>query len=168
MEDDLLRFEKVLNDSQIEIVASLARKIWHEYFPSIIGDAQVEYMLEKFQSSDSIATQIERESYFYEIIVLNGEPIGYLGLVPKAGALFISKLYIQKKMRKKGCGSKALEHIEEMAAGRRFVKMSLTVNKNNLFAIAFYEKTGFSKVDSVVVDIGGGFLMDDYVMEKGV
>jgi ribosomal protein S18 acetylase RimI-like enzyme len=42
------------------------------------------------------------------------------------------------------------------------------VNKRNRNAIAAYEKYGFRIVDSVVKDIGGGFVMDDYIMSKDV
>jgi diamine N-acetyltransferase len=42
----------------------------------------------------------------------------------------------------------------------------LTVNKNNTGAISVYEKIGFRNVGSLVQDIGSGFVMDDYAMEK--
>jgi len=41
----------------------------------------------------------------------------------------------------------------------------LTVNKNNRPAIRAYEKNGFAITDSVVTDIGQGFVMDDYIMK---
>jgi ribosomal protein S18 acetylase RimI-like enzyme len=44
----------------------------------------------------------------------------------------------------------------------------LTVNKNNVNAIKAYEKMGFRNVGSLVQDIGDGFVMDDYAMEKTV
>ncbi|MHB8279561.1 MAG: GNAT family N-acetyltransferase, partial [Candidatus Humimicrobiaceae bacterium] len=46
--------------------------------------------------------------------------------------------------------------------------ISLTVNKNNSNAIKAYEKLGFKNMGSVVKDIGHGFIMDDYKMEKKV
>jgi hypothetical protein len=42
----------------------------------------------------------------------------------------------------------------------------LTVNKRNAKAMAAYQRNGFTLTESVVVDIGGGFVMDDYVMTK--
>ena len=39
---------------------------------------------------------------------------------------------------------------------------------NNIGAISAYEKLGFRKVGSLVQDIGSGFVMDDFAMEKGV
>ena len=47
-------------------------------------------------------------------------------------------------------------------------KITLTVNKNNAIAIEAYRKMGFENAGSIVTDIGGGFVMDDYKMEKSV
>ena len=47
-----------------------------------------------------------------------------------------------------------------------FAKVRLNVNKHNTRAIAAYERNGFARVESVKIDIGGGFFMDDYIMEK--
>ena len=44
--------------------------------------------------------------------------------------------------------------------------MYLTVNKYNEHAIDVYKHYGFKIVDSVVTDIGNGFVMDDYIMYK--
>jgi ribosomal protein S18 acetylase RimI-like enzyme len=44
----------------------------------------------------------------------------------------------------------------------------LAVNKRNEGALAAYAKHGFAIVESVVKDIGGGFVMDDYVMRLDV
>ena len=52
------------------------------------------------------------------------------------------------------------------AAGAR--TLMLNVNKHNTQAIRAYEKHGFAIRDAVVVDIGGGFVMDDYVMAKRI
>ncbi|MNC98616.1 Acetyltransferase (GNAT) family protein [compost metagenome] len=45
-------------------------------------------------------------------------------------------------------------------------RLVLAVNKNNATAIAAYLKHGFRIADAVVTEIGGGFVMDDYIMEK--
>ena len=43
----------------------------------------------------------------------------------------------------------------------------LNVNKYNN-AIHFYMKQGFTKVKDEVIDIGNGYVMDDYVMEVAI
>ncbi len=42
----------------------------------------------------------------------------------------------------------------------------LQVNKRNTDAIGFYRSAGFEVIREAVMDIGGGFVMDDYLMAK--
>jgi ribosomal protein S18 acetylase RimI-like enzyme len=44
----------------------------------------------------------------------------------------------------------------------------LQVNKKNAAAMAFYRSAGFEVIREAVFEIGGGFVMDDYVMAKQV
>ena len=46
--------------------------------------------------------------------------------------------------------------------------VDLTVNKGNLRAQRFYRRRGFVRTEEVVMDIGGGFVMDDFVWELTV
>jgi len=76
------------------------------------------------------------------------------------------KLYLLPEMHGRGLGSRLLQHVERevwAGAGRRLI---LSVNKRNTKAITAYKRNGFAIVESVVTDIGGGFVMDDYVMAK--
>ena len=41
-----------------------------------------------------------------------------------------------------------------------------TSTAGNLNTVAAYRKSGFVVTESKVIDIGGGFVMDDYRMEK--
>ena len=43
-----------------------------------------------------------------------------------------------------------------------------TVNKHNDLAIRAYRAKGFQTIDAVETDIGNGFVMDDFIMEKRV
>lgn len=146
----------------IKELANLASKIWHEYWPIILTDEQIDYMVEKFQSEKAIKQQITNENYTYYFIRENGENVGYFGISDKGDYLFLSKLYIYGSHRHKGLGSKAFEKIKQIANGK---KIQLTVNKYNEHTISAYKKWGFKVTDSVVTDIGNGFVMDDYIME---
>ena len=46
--------------------------------------------------------------------------------------------------------------------------IGLNVKSDNETAIAMYKKLGFENRGSIVQDIGDGFVMDDYIMEKGI
>ena len=82
--------------------------------------------------------------------------------------LKLYKLYVHPDRQRHGFGGQLLCHVEAVARGRNFKTLCLTVNKANAKAIAVYRKNGFAVCESVVVDIGGGFVMDDYVMAKAL
>ena len=160
-------FTVVTTEQQREIVESLARKIWTEHYTPIIGREQVEYMLEKFQSRDAIAQQI-RTGVIYFLIRSGEEYIGYIAVQPKDDELFLSKIYVASSRRGRGHGKKAMEFVESLAKERKLGKIVLTVNKNNSSSIRAYRKMGFTIAGALIQDIGSGFVMDDYKMEKAV
>ncbi len=156
---------KVLSEADIDIVARLADTIWREHYTSIIGKGQVAYMLNKFQSVEAISQQINENAQYY--LVWKGDvPAGYFSFYKKPSELFLSKIYILKGIRGHGLGKLAMEFIEMKAAEEKLPTITLTVNKNNNRSITAYKKMGFYQKDAVVMDIGGGYVMDDYVMEK--
>ena len=159
--------EIVTGENQIEAIEGLADKIWNEHFTPIIGKAQVDYMLEKFQSKRAITEQIEN-GFLYFLIKSNNDPIGYIGVLAKDNQLFLSKLYITSAERGKGHGRKAIEFLENLAIEKGLNKISLTVNINNSVTINTYKKLGFENCGSIVQDIGNNFVMDDYKMEKDI
>ncbi len=158
-------FVKVSTKKQIEAVEALAREIWTEHYTPIIGKEQVEYMLARFQSAQAIAEQLAA-GYLYFLIEEEGRFIGYLSVQQKERELFLSKIYVLAFRRGKGYGRKAVTFTEELAKEKGLNKIVLTVNKNNTLAIKAYEAIGFKKTEALVQDIGSGFVMDDYRMEK--
>jgi diamine N-acetyltransferase len=160
---------KVESNCQVDAVAKLAREIWKQHFTPIIGEAQVEYMLNKFQSSNAIASQLE-EGWEYYIATRDKQYVGYTGLVPNAldGKMLISKIYVKNSVRGSGLGNLLLDFIEETSRARSFNTVWLTVNRFNDNTVKWYIKHGFITVDEVRKDIGGGFFMDDFIMEKKI
>jgi ribosomal protein S18 acetylase RimI-like enzyme len=151
----------VSTDLHITMVESLAREIWTEHYTPIIGEAQVAYMLEKFQSRHA-------KGFRYFLVAHEASYVGYMGVQPKGDELFLSKVYVAKTKRGKGLGRRCLAFIEKMAGEEGLALIALTVNKNNTDAIAAYERWGFKKLEAMVQDIGSGFVMDDYRMGKPV
>lgn len=154
-------FSKVTNDD-IKELATLGNSIWREHYEDIISESQIDYMLNKFQSEKAIKEQI-KDGYEYYFIKEDLTSVGYFGIQKRPESLFLSKLYIQKEHRSKGYGKKAFNFIKQKCKDMGLNKITLTVNKNNSDSIAIYEKFGFKKTDSVVSDIGDGFVMDDYI-----
>lgn len=160
---DKLSFVPVTTPSAIDSVKTLAEKIWPEYYQSLIGLPQVEYMLEKIQSRSAIQSQIDQGSRYYLIQEEDGHNLGYLAILPKPGHLFLSKLYLTEESRGKGYGRQAMEFVKESARAINLNQITLTVHKQNP-SVQAYQKMGFQIVEPVVTDIGGGFVMDDYQM----
>lgn len=160
-----MTFEPV-NKKNIKVLCVLAREIWTEHYTPIIGEAQVKYMLEKFQSEEAISNQIKNEGILYYLLKVKDKYVGYMSFQFRETELFLSKLYVLSTERGRGYGKKAMEFIEKAAIERNLDKIILTVNKNNRLAISAYKKMGFENKGSVFKNIGGGFVMDDYIMQK--
>jgi len=158
-------FIRVANDKQINTVAKLANKIWPEHYCHTVGRSQIDYMLEKFQSFDSINKQIKEEGYKYYLLQNKENIIGYFAYKNENNSLFISKLYLINSDRGKGYGKKMLKFIIEQAETNQLSTIYLTVNKHNVSSIGFYLNQGFQIKESITIDIGNNFVMDDYKME---
>ena len=164
-----IKLSPVSTSEDIAVVSCLARRIWPPHFTPIIGAPQVEYMLERFQSVHAVASQID-DGWDYFLAMLEGEPVGYTGLVPEPdrGRLMLNKLYVVESARGKGVGSSLLAFAERRCRLAGGATLWLTVNRFNRGPIAWYRQRGFVTVEEVKKDIGGGFFMDDYVMEKRI
>ena len=78
----------------------------------------------------------------------------------------LHKLYLLPELHGRGLGSLLLQHVEREVCGGAARRLILFVNKRNAKAIAAYQRNGFVAADSVVTDIGGGFVRDDYIMAQ--
>lgn len=155
-------------DSEILDIATLANEIWHQHFIPIIGEAQVDYMVEKFQSYPAISRQIKEEGYEYFRIYLDAAFAGYIGVHAEENALFLSKLYIKKSCRGNHLATHAIQFLTKLCKNRNLNKIWLTCNKYNADTLAVYDHLGFIITREQVADIGNGFVMDDYILELNV
>lgn len=167
-----LNFVPVVRPEQVAAVAALAREIWYEYYVPLIGRAQVDYMVARFQNAQAMQAQID-QGYEYFLVQRQDESgkwsdIGYCAIEQQPGsALFLSKFYLHHAVRGSGTGRRCMEFIEGLARRRGLSSLWLTVNKGNP-AVQAYQRLGFRIAADLVMDIGGGFVMDDYRMEKAL
>lgn len=154
----------------LTIVRQLACHIWPRVYQGIISPGQIRYMLDRFYDPGTMGEEIERRGVCYAFIEFDGQPSGYLSFeaLRAEKTAFLHKLYLLPEFHGVGAGAMALDWVEQAAArvGLRFVK--LRVNKHNATAIRAYLRRGFKFAGDVVTDIGGGFVMDDYWMEKSI
>ena len=162
-----MTIQDVTEEQEITAVETLADMIWREHYTSIIGQAQVDYMLRTFQSKKAIKEQIEDGASYYLMMDVD-RPIGYMSLYLQEELLFLSKIYVSTSKRGQGHARHALAFLEQLAIDNGLHTIELTVNKYNTLAITAYERMGLKNSGSIVQDIGHGFVMDDFVMRKSI
>lgn len=169
MENDMsyLEIRKAVSKEDAVSIAGLARVVWTEHYTPIIGADQVEFMLANIQSAEKIAEKMSDGEEYY-MSYLYGRLIGYMAIKAEEDRMFLSKLYIEKDFRGRGIADQFMVLLIDEARSARKHKISLTVNKQNLNSIAIYKKMGFDIEREQVADIGGGYVMDDYVMVKSI
>ena len=164
-----VELRRVQSEQEAAEVAQIAREIWLEHYVPIVGEAQIEYMLEKFQTPAAISAQIVDGAEYY-LLLADGEAAGYTAVVPDASAaeLFLSKIYVKKSRRGRGLGQKLLEIAEKIARREGLEKIRLTVNRNNRASVVWYARHGFEYAGKTLQEIGVGFVMDDFCFEKTI
>ncbi len=163
----MISFLKASKNEHFKTIEILADTIWREHYIPIIGKPQVDYMLDKFQSATTVEQQVS-EGYQYYILKSETKYVGYVSIKKEAQDLFLSKLYLLKSERGKGFGKNAMSFVENKAKELACDSISLTVNKGNTNSIKAYKNLGFENLCAIVIDIGNGFVMDDYKMRKQV
>lgn len=155
-----------LTSDDINLISSLARNIWHNHYKDIISTAQIEYMLNQRYSTHLIKTQISSNNTWWNKLVLNKQIIGFSCCLrtdnPKE--LKLDKLYLHPHHQRKGYGAILVDSVKQFMHHHAFEQLTLTVNKHNTSAIAAYLHYGFTISDDIIIDIGNGFVMDDYLM----
>ncbi len=151
----------------IPLIQDIAHKTWPDTYGSILSKAQLDYMLNLMYSDESLLKQISGNAHFF--LAYDGEIcLGFTSCENnyqnKKGTR-LHKLYLLPESQGKGVGKLLLEKVIAFAKKNQSEAISLNVNKFNT-AFTFYKKMGFEVVAEEVLEIGNGYVMDDYKMEK--
>jgi len=156
-----------LADADVEPVAALAREIWYAHYPAIIGTAQIDYMLAQRYRPATVRAELTQAGIWWDKLMIGPDMAGFASyFLASPDGTKLDKLYVHPRHQRSGYGGLMIARACEVARGQGCGWLMLAVNKNNASAIAAYLKHGFRVTEAVVKDIGGGFVMDDYVMEK--
>ncbi|KHF26436.1 GNAT family N-acetyltransferase [Solemya velum gill symbiont] len=153
------------SDNDIRAAEALAKKIWRNHYKVILSHEQIEFMLRRFQSMAAMKEQIDA-GYHYYLVSDRQKALGYFSFQLRGQELFLSKIYIDADYRGKGAGFYAFDFIEKQALKLGATAITLTVNRHNSSALATYQRWGMVITGELVTDIGNGFVMDDYCLEK--
>jgi len=161
----MTEFLQATTKQDFKDIAVLASIIWREHYTSIIGSEQVDYMVKNYQSAEAMYTQY-KDGYSYFKVYYNNQFVGYISIKKEENSLFLSKIYVSKDFRGQKIGKSAMEFVQAKAVEQNCKSITLGVNRFNVNSIKAYEAMGFKTVSEMITDIGNGFVMDDYKMEK--
>jgi N-acetylglutamate synthase-like GNAT family acetyltransferase len=156
--------------ADIPAIYDLAVKTWKITYPSIISNEQIDYMIEKMYSKEKLNDVIEKEKFNFLLFEIENQLVGFCSIehnYNNEAITRIHKLYVDPEVQGKKIGQQLLANTQVLAVKNNSNKLHLNVNKKNL-AVNFYFKQDFSVEREEVLDIGNGFVMDDYVMIKEI
>jgi len=156
-------------DADLPAIAGLAGVIWRQHYPGIISREHINYMLKHMFDLNEMRSQ-STVGFTYEKLINKDQLIGFASHGPAENSAEhkLDKLYVHPDFQGRGFGGKLLEHVVEFAKNREKTALILAVNKQNKGAIAMYRRMGFKVRESVVNNIGNGFVMDDYIMMRSL
>lgn len=165
MENDvIIRFA---DTDDINSIGFLAHQIWPVTYGNILSEAQLQYMLQMTYSPASLKRQMQEQKHVFMLAELEEEPVGFASFseTGKTGVFKLHKIYVNTAIQGKGLGKALLAAVIEEITPLGAIALQLNVNRNNR-AKAFYERQGFAVIKEEDIDIGNGYFMNDYVMEK--
>lgn len=159
-----------ISKEQLPVIRQLAYEIWPIAYKDILSEAQLHYMLEKFYAVYNLENLLIHESQVFMLLESENKNIGFASYELNCnhlGTTKLHKIYIRPDIQRKNIGSFLLSEIEKIARENKQHTIFLNVNRNNN-ARYFYEKMGYKITESVDIEIGEGYLMEDYVMHKNL
>jgi GNAT superfamily N-acetyltransferase len=156
-----------VTEKDLPAISDLAGVIWRACYPGIISGQQIEYMLGRMYTFDILRDELEIGIRF-QTLWIGPRLAGFssYGPAPRSGSFKLHKLYLHPELHGSGFGTFLLRHCEQESVKLGANRLVLNVNKRNEKAIRAYRRNDFTIVESVILDIGQGFVIDDYVMAK--
>ncbi|MFM9988678.1 GNAT family N-acetyltransferase [Flavobacterium sp.] len=158
----------VATKSQLEIVRDLAYKIWPSTYGAILSEVQLDFMLDKFYNLNYLENQLINENQVFLLIEENNKYFGFCSYelnCESSNKTKLHKIYVLPETQGKGIGKILLNEVEKIASENNNSALFLNVNRYNN-AQEFYKKQGYSVIKTIDIEIGNGYLMEDFVMEK--
>jgi len=154
--------------SDIKQIQNIVNITWPITYGEILSKEQLDYMLGLFYSDEALTEQYDKKVQLFYMIYEEETNIGFIGIehnYNKEAITKIHKIYLLPETQGKGIGKKVIDEIGKLASENNSAALLLNVNRFNS-ALGFYKKIGFEVIDEVNIEIGNGYLMEDYVMEK--
>lgn len=157
--------------NELHLIRSIAFETWPVAYRNILSDDQLAYMLNLFYDLDVLANQQAQLNHqFILAFDESGNEMGFACYSKEidnpTDKYLLHKLYIRPSQQGKKTGTTLLDFIiNEIKKTEEKSVIQLNVNRYNN-ALNFYLKHGFTIIHEEDNDIGAGYFMNDYVMQK--
>ncbi|SHK74753.1 Acetyltransferase (GNAT) domain-containing protein [Chitinophaga jiangningensis] len=160
---------RLANTNDIALIQALADKVWPQTYQSILSPEQLTFMLDMMYSNEALIQQMTEKQHQFLIMTDDEQPVAYASYsTTNDPAVYkLHKIYLDPACQGKGAGKFLINTIADMVKEKGAEILELDVNRFNK-ALHFYEKVGFTVVKEKNTDIGNGFLMEDYVMQRSL
>ncbi|MFM7671258.1 MAG: N-acetyltransferase family protein [Bacteroidota bacterium] len=156
------------DETDIELIRSLAQDIWPKAYGDMISQEQLAYMLQWMYSADSLHSQLGQGHRFLILEDDEHKGCGYASYRPlETGKWKLEKLYVQVDLHRRGLGRMLLQRVIEEIKHQGATHLYLQVNRQNP-SVQFYSRLGFQVARDEDIDIGNGFFMNDHIMEISI
>jgi diamine N-acetyltransferase len=153
--------------NDIVTIQTIAKITWPVAYGEILSQAQLDYMLYKMYSDEVLKDNLTNKGHHFILAKENDVCLGFASFeynYISKDVTRLHKLYLLPSAQGKGVGKKLIDAIVEKAQKNHSTSLSLNVNRFNK-AVSFYKKVGFEIIAEEDLDIGDGYLMEDYKME---
>ena len=158
--------EANINDAII--IRQIAEIVWPVAYIDILSKEQLTYMLQNFYGFEVLKEQMLTQGHQFFIAKDLDNAIGFASVSKEGlGAFKLQKLYVLPDYQGKHVGNALLKSVMDYCALKEGKSLILNVNRHNM-ARFFYEKQGFKIIKEVDIEIGEGYFMNDFVMERNI
>jgi len=154
--------------ADIKIIQDIAYQTWPLAYGEILSKEQLDYMLGAFYNDETIKDSITNKGNHFILAKENENVLGFASYehhYDQKQQTKIHKIYLLPETQGKGIGKKLIDFIAVTAKENGSASLLLNVNRFNK-ALFFYQKLGFEIISEIDIEIGNGYLMEDYVLEK--
>ena len=149
-----------LND--LEKLQEIGRKTFEETFSESNSEVNMNNYLEDSFSKEKLTAELQNKNSEFYFAILEDEVIGYLKInfgesqteLKDKNALEIQRIYVAKEFHGKSVGQILYDKAIEIAKQKASEYVWLGVWEENLRAISFYKKNGFTAFDKHVFRLG--------------
>lgn len=161
---------KTATEADFPTIRQIAYDTWPQTFGQILSEQQIAYMLDLMYGLPSLQAQVQQQGHVFLLASEAENPLGYISYelnYQQTTATKIHKIYILPQAQGKGVGKALIDAAAAVGLANQNEAILLNVNKYNK-AVQFYERIGFEVIGQEDIDIGEGFLMEDFIMKKPI